>query len=173
MKTTEKISDEHLDKIIAVAYGDAGFVDKLEIYFDAFRNPDIKKILNEYRETAREVHLITPEEFDGRVPVNNPKISGWLLSYIDMFFRRPILSTAAALMITAGVAGYIIINSNGNPTGRYSKAELILAEKQARESFAIVTSIMSETEGKLKNDVFNEKINKPISKTITIVNTYL
>jgi len=173
MKTIENISEEYLDKIISVAYGDAGFIDKLKIYFQSKRNPEIKKILNEYRETARQVHSISQEEFKGKVPASKLEISGWLLNYFYMFFRRPILSTAMALMITAGVTGYFIINSNNNSTDDYTKAELVLAERQAKESFAIVASIMNKTEDKLKNNVFEEKINKPINKTLKIVNTYL
>jgi len=173
MKTTKKISEKYFDKIISVAYGDAGMIDKFKIYFDANKNPDIKKILNEYRATAREVHLISPEEFNERVTVNSPKISDWLLNYLNLFFRRPILSTAMALMIMMGITGYFIVNRNNNSTDGYSRAELTLAEKQAKESFAIVSSIMNKTEDKLKNEVFNEKINKPLNKTLTIVNTYL
>ena len=78
-----------------------------------------------------------------------------------------------ALMITVGVTGYFIISSNDSPINGYSKAELTLAEKQAKESFAIVASIMNKTGNKLKNEVFVEKINKPINKTLIIVNTYL
>ena len=173
MRTTEKISEEYLNKIISVAYGDAGLIDKLKIYFQSKRNPEIEKILNEYRKTARQVHSISPEEYSERVPVKSPKINGWLLNYLDLFLRRPILSTAMVLMITAGVAGYLITNSNNNSTDDYTKAELVLAEKQAKESFAIVASIMNKTEDKLKSDVFEEKINKPINKTLSIVNTYL
>ena len=94
-------------------------------------------------------------------------------NYLDLFLRRPILSTAMALMITAGVAGYLITSDNNNSTDDYSKAELVLAAKQAKESFAIVASVMNKTEDKLKSDVFEEKINKPINKTLSIVNTYL
>ena len=173
MKTTKNISEEYLDKIISVAYGDAGLINKLKIYLDAYRNPKIKKTLNEYKETAKQVHAISQEEFKERIPVRSPKINGWLLNYLELFFRRPVLSTAMALMITAGVTGYVIINSNNNSTDGYTKAELVLAEKQAKESFAIVASIMNKTEGKLKNEVFREKINKPINKTLTIANTYL
>ena len=173
MKTTKRINEEYLNKIISVAYGDAILIDKVKIYLDARRDTNIKKILNEYRTTAREVHLISSEEFKGSVPVNNPKISSWLLNYLNQFFRRPILSTAMALMITVGVAGYFIISSNDSPINGYSKAELTLAEKQAKESFAIVASIMNKTGNKLKNEVFVEKINKPINKTLIIVNTYL
>ncbi len=76
-------------------------------------------------------------------------------------------------MITAGVAGYYIIDHNSNYMNGYSKTEMIPAEKQAKESFAIVASIMNRTKDKLENDVFGNKINKPIKESLTVVNTYL
>lgn len=172
MKPTKKISEEYLDKIISVAYKDTGLFDRLKIYFDARKNPDIKKILDEYRTTAKSVHSLLQEEFQGKSTKFKSKRSDWLLNYINIFFRRPIISTAMALMIIAGVMGYFIIDRN-NSTNGYSQNELAVAEKQAKESFAIIASIMNKTEDKLKNEVFYQKINRPINKTITILNTYL
>ena len=172
MKTTEKISEEYLDKIISVAYGDSGVTDKLKLYFDASKNPDIKKLLNEYRGTAREVHLLPREEYDGKQVTNKTNIPDRFLNYVYQFFRRPILA-AMAVMLISGVVGYVIISNSNNSTGEYTRAELILAKKQAKESFAIVASIMNKTEDKLKKEVFYEKINKPVNKTMAILNTYL
>lgn len=173
MKTTKNISEEYLDKIISVAYGDAGLINRIKIFFNARSNAEVKKILEEYRETAREVHQMALEKFEKEIPVNGPKVNNWLLTYFNLFFRRPVLSTAMALMIIAGVTGYLIINNNNSSIDGYSKTELAIAENQAKESFAIVASIMDKTEDKLKNEVFKEKINKPLKKTVTIVNTYL
>ena len=173
MKTTKKLNEEYIDKIISVAYGDANLIDRIKIFFDARSNTEVKKILEDYRETALAVHLIEPEKFEKRIQENGPKVNGWLLTYFDLFLRRPVLSTAMALMIIAGVTGYLMINNNNNSTKGYSKAELAIAENQAKESFAIVASIMDKTEDKLKKDVFEEKINKPLKKTVTILNTYL
>ena len=172
MKPTKKIGEEYLDKIISVAYKDANLLDRLKIYFDARRDSDIKKILNEYRTTAKGVHSLQQEEFHGESAILKDKRSNLLLNYINIFFRRPVISTAMALMILAGVTGYFIVDRN-NSTNGYSQTELAVAEKQAKESFAIVASIMNKTENKLRNEVFYQKINRPINKTITILNTYL
>jgi nitrogen regulatory protein PII-like uncharacterized protein len=173
MKITDNISEEYLDKIISVAYGDAGFIDEIKIYLDSKKYPEVKKILEEYRATAKEVNSLSQEEYRGRIPINRPEVNNWLLSYINIFIRKPVLSAAMALMITAGVAGYFIIDHNSNYMNGYSKTEMITAEKQAKESFAIVASIMNRTKDKLENDVFGNKINKPIKESLTVVNTYL
>lgn len=172
MKIIKKISEEYLDKIIFVAYGDAGILDRMKIYFDAKRNPDIKKILAEYRETAKGVHWIKPAEYPGRLPVIKQQKNIRLLNYLDIFFKRPALSMTIVILLTAGVAGYYIINNNSTTNG-YSKQELMVADRQAKESFAIVASIFNETENRLKNEVINKKVNGPINKSLTIINTYL
>lgn len=173
MRTTENISEEYLDKIISVAYGDAGFVDEIKIYLDSKRNPEVKKLLNEYKKTARGVNSLSQEKYKGDLPVKGPQLSNWLLVYFSIFIRKPVLSAALALMITAGVAGYYIINQNSVSYDGYTPSEMALAEKQAKESFAIVASIMNRTKDQLEKNVFENKINKPIKKSLTVVNTYL
>jgi hypothetical protein len=173
MKPTKAISEEYLDRIICVAYGDAGFLDRIKIYLDARRDPEIKKILAEYRESAKKVHLISPEEYNGIVPVMKKRnINNWLLNYLYLFFKKPLISAAAVLMIIGGIAGYLIINAN-HSTPKYTEQELRIADQQAKESFALVASIFDRTKNELKNKIFNEKVNKPINKGLTLVYKYL
>ena len=75
-------------------------------------------------------------------------------------------------MIMAGIAGYFVTNNNQGMDG-YTKQQLIIADQQAKESFAIVASILGRTKDELKNNILNEKINKPIKMGLTIVNKYL
>jgi hypothetical protein len=172
MKPTKEINEQYLSKIICVAYGDANFLDKVKIYFDAIRDSEIKKILDEYKETAKNVHMLSYEEYHGEVPFKVSHMSNWLLNYFYIFFKRPIISTAVALMITAGIAGYFITNNNHETDG-YTEQQLIIADRQAKESFALVASIFDRTKRELKNKIFDEKVNKPINKGLTIVYKYL
>jgi nitrogen regulatory protein PII-like uncharacterized protein len=173
MKTTNKINEEYLEKIISVAYGDASFIDEIKICLDAKKYPEVKKVLNEYRDTAKEIKSFSLEEYRGKIPLNRPEVNNWLLAYINIFIRKPVLAAAMAFLITAGVAGYYIIDNSSNYMNGYSKTEMILAEKQVKESFAIVALIMNRTKDQLENDVFGNKINKPIKESLTVVNTYL
>ena len=173
MKQTKAISEEYLDRIICVAYGDAGFLDRIKIYLDARRDPEIKKILAEHKETAKKVHLISPEEYHGNIPVmKKSHTNNSLLNYLYIFFKGPVISGAIALMIMAGIAGYFLTNNNHRMNG-YTKQQLIIANQQAKESFAIVASILDRTKDDLRNNIINEKINKPIKMGLTIVNKYL
>ncbi|MGA7837281.1 MAG: hypothetical protein WB996_04900 [Ignavibacteriaceae bacterium] len=173
MKTTDKINEEYLEKIISVAYGDASFIDEIKIYLDSKKNPEVRKVLDEYRETAKGLKSYSLEEYRGKIPVNRPEVNNWLLSYLNIFIRKPVLAAAMAFMITAGIAGYYIIENNNHNLNGYSQTEMILAEKQAKKSFAIVASIMDRTKNTIEKNVFGNKINKPIKKSLTIVNTYL
>ena len=148
MKTPDRINEDYLDKIISVAYGDASFVDEIKIYLDSKKNPEVKRLLDEYRQTARGLKSLKEEDYKGNLPLGRSRASGWVLSYLDIFIRKPVLSAAMALMITAGVAGYYIINQESTNYNGYTKEELVVAEKQAKESLAIVASIMNRTEDK-------------------------
>ena len=173
MKTPDNMNEEYLAKIISVAYGDASFVDEIKIYLDSKKNPEVKKILDEYKNTARCIRTLKAEEYKGKLPSGRPQVSGRVLSYLDIFIRKPVLSATMALMITAAVAGYYITSGESTTYNGYTKQELIVAERQAKESLAIVASIMNRTEDKLKYDIFGNKINKPIRKSLTVVDTYL
>jgi hypothetical protein len=171
MKPTKEITEQYLIKIISVAYGDASFLDKIRINFDALINAEVKKILYEYKVTAKQVHLVSYEEYQGKIPIKLPNTTEWILNYLYVFFKRPIISTAMALMII-GVAGYLIINP-GQSSSQYTEQELRIADKQAKESFALVASIFDRTKNELRDKIFNEKVNKPINKGLTIVYKYL
>ncbi len=172
MKTTKIISEEYLDKIISVAYADAGVIDRIKVYFDSKRDQEVRRILNEYRETVKGVKLISPEEYQGVLPVKNKIANNPHLNYLSVFIKRPVLSTAMVLMIIGGAAGYIILNNTVTTSG-YSKQELLTADRQAKEAFAIVASVFNETKSQLKNKIINKKINEPINKGLSIINTYL
>ena len=172
MKSIKEIPEQYLNKIISVAYGDASFWDKIKIYFDALRNTAVKEILYEYKETSKQVHMISYEEYHGEIPVKFSNTTAWIFNNLYIFFKRPIISTAMVLMIIGGAVGYLIINS-GHSSPKYTKQELRIADQQAKESFALVASIFDRTKNELKNKIFNEKVNKPINKGLTIVYKYL
>ncbi len=173
MNSSEKINEEYLNKIISAAYGDAGIIDKIKLYLDSKKYPEVKKILEEYRKTAHEVHSLKHEEYKEAIPVYHPQSSNLLLLYLKLFFRRPFLSTALTLLLIAGlISGYLLMNEKPQPK-KYSAEEIRTAEQQAKESFVIVASILNKAENRLKNDVLDKKVNQPIQKNLIIINNYL
>lgn len=179
MNESKKISEELLDKIISVAYSDAGLFDRIKIYFAAKNNSKVKKILDEFRLTAGEIHLLKEDEYRGKILLNQTSAGSprsgagrWALKYFEIFIKRPIISTAVTLLLIGSVSTYYLVQRK-NAEQTYSRAELIKAKMQAEESFAIVASIMNKAEGKLTNDVLEKKVNRPIQKSLTIINSYL
>ena len=61
-KKLNNIDENILDKIIAVAYKDASLKERISIYFLANKNPEVKKLLTEYNETAGNVRKVPLEE---------------------------------------------------------------------------------------------------------------
>ena len=51
-KKSNKIDEKLLDKIIAVAYSDAGLYDRIIVWVKSKNNPEIKGLLDEYKLTA-------------------------------------------------------------------------------------------------------------------------
>ena len=59
MNESNQINEKFLDEIIRVAYGEGNILERLRVYFRARKNYEIKKLLEEYRETAaalEEIH---------------------------------------------------------------------------------------------------------------------
>ena len=55
---SNKIDEKLLDKIIAVAYSDSGLYDRMIVWINARRYPEIDKLLDEYKLTASSVHSL-------------------------------------------------------------------------------------------------------------------
>lgn len=172
MKDYNNISEDYLDKIISVAYGDAGVIDRLKIYFDSFKNKKVKELLNEFKATANEVHSIKEEAYAGILPEVKSNPISTMVSSLGIFLKRPALSSAFVLIVIGSIAGYLLIKNNAKYNG-YTKSEITLAEMQAKESFAIVAEIFSRTSNKMKEDILNKKLNDPIKRSFNIFNNYL
>ena len=61
-KRSHNISDKLLERIISVAYGDSGWLEKIIINRKAKSNPEILQLLEEYKLTADSVHRIKQSE---------------------------------------------------------------------------------------------------------------
>ena len=59
---SNKIDETLLDKIIAVAYGDAGLYDRMVVWIKARRYSEIELILSEYKLTAQSIHHLGESE---------------------------------------------------------------------------------------------------------------
>lgn len=171
-----ELNDEMLDKIISVAYKDAGLKERIEVYRAASVNEEIKNLLKSYKETAKEVHEINEEEYPEelmhtRKLVNLPteRIKNYFLNdLIYIVFARPIVTTAVSVILIGALITALVLN---RPVEyRYSESEIRLADKQAKYALALVGKIFNDTKITLNNEIFQEKIGRPIQESFGIVN---
>jgi|GEM_PF-506865 hypothetical protein len=174
-----EISENLLNKIISVAYGDANILDRYKVYRLASKYSEVKNLLNSYKKTAADVHKIgedeCPEELISLIESRTTKISGradtFTADFFAVLFNRPIVS-AAVTIIMIGFLTYGIIE-NRAPRYEYSRDEIELADQQARQALAIVGKIFEQTNTTLKEEVLNSRVAKPIRESVDIVNDLL
>ena len=173
-----KIDEQLHDKIISVAYGDAGLIDKIKIYLLANNNVEVKSLLNEYKSTSKAVHSIEkefmPEELLARIKtetgIKNNENRSFFFDFYSFIFSRPVISAAAAVILIAVIITSAFLKGPGLSNSTYSPEEIALANKQAKQALAIVGKVFNQTEKAIKNDILAKRVGQPINKGLTIVN---
>ena len=173
------IEESLLDKIIAVAYGDAGLIDRVIIYRTAKIDPFVKQLLNEYKLTAASVHKIKETELQAgisnavkaklEVEVKSKPIGSFIYSRL---FARPILSTGIAGILMIIIVGVLYFNKPA-PEYTYTKVEIELAQQQLQESIAIVNNVFLKAETELDTEVMPIHVGKQVNKSFNVLNEYL
>ena len=179
MKQQKIIDDKYLDKIISVAYSDAGIFDRLIVYRDSKIYPEVKKLLEEYRLTADEVMNIANQKCPDKLVINiDSKIKKESLNSrrnipgrYSIIFRKPVFSSAALVIIL--VIAALIIFRQPNPEQKYSKAEILTAEMQVKQSLGLVGKIFKKTQNTISYDVLDKQVVPPITRGMNVVNNLL
>ncbi len=160
--------NQKLEKqIISVAYGDAALTTKIKIHFLAKRNPDVKKLLDEYSATADKVRSLKKELLYNPVtrqttPTESKSIIALITSHL---LNKPALkyATGIALILIA----VILFNTTRKP--EYTEAEIKLAEKQIKQTLVFVGETFTKASRNLEKDIIPQKIGKPFSENAEIV----
>jgi hypothetical protein len=171
-----ELNEEMIDKIISVAYDDASLRERIFVYRAAASDEKVKELLVSYRSTAKEVRQINEEEFpdellqEGKLanlPTN--KIKNYFLNdLVYIVFTRPLAAASACLILITVIITAIALN---RPVEyKYTDVEIRIADKQARYALAIVGKIFDQTKITLKNEIFQDKIGRPIKESFGIVN---
>ncbi len=179
MKKSHNIDEKYLDKIISVAYGDAGLFDKLEVFVRAKRSPEVEKLLKEYMQTADAVHLMGKEECPAETVRSAEKITGGRISLrrntlvrtAGLLLMRPAMSAAAAVVILSIAA--LVIFRQPKEEQKYSKAEVENAELQVKESLSLIGKVFKKTQYRLADEVLGKQVAAPLQKSIEAVNDLL
>ena len=168
-KKLNNIDENILDKIIAVAYKDASLKERISIYFLANKNPEVKKLLTEYNETAGNVRKVPLEECPDSVITSLEIKTG---KEKKSFIIKPVYAfTIVVLFISALVS--VLLDQNKEKEPVYTKAEVAQAEMQVKTSLAIINRVFQKTENLLDDDILPKRVGKPVQKSFSIINQVL
>ena len=176
MKSQFDNNEKQLQRIISVAYGDAGIIDKIKIYFLAARDNEIKKLLDEYKTTAGAVRNLEkencPDEIIEKIK-NNTGIKDKNLffpaaEFIHALIYRPALTAAAVLILAAVI--FLFTLFNGANRNQYSEKQIKQAENQVKQSLVLVSKIFNRTADNLENNIIKEQVAKPVYEGVSTIN---
>jgi len=170
--------NENLEnKIISVAYGDAGLIDKIKIYWLSKNNDEIKELLKKYKASAEKFRNLEEEEIPGNIITNVNNITqnlsnnnkSLLFDLYSLVFRRPAITSAIlGIFILAIVSTFVFKRSEIKE--QYTIQEIEQADKNVKKSLALIANIFNKTKIKIEKDILTEKVGTPIHKGINVVN---
>ena len=179
MKEQTEINGKFIDKIISVAYGNGNLFDKIKVYIKSYSNPSVKKILYDYKATAKAVKYASKEyKLASHLNVIKSELYTRDSIFISLFARlykpniiRAAYSTGAVSIIVIISIFFLLRQPKHEPA--YSKEQIALAEKQVKESFALVEKILVKAQNKTTEDIIRNNVLRPIQKGNVIINNLL
>lgn len=169
------IEEKLLNKIIKVAYGEGNLFERTEVNYLAKKNPEVKRLLDDYRLTASVLDNITNEKCpDEILEKAYHKITAESRSAVlerkrfEFFLKKPLISAAAAVIIVGLFALFILERQKPNP--RYSDVQVKQAEVQVKESLALIDRVFQNTRRTLEFDVLKKRVSPPLKEGINVVN---
>ncbi|HEX2865426.1 MAG TPA: hypothetical protein VHO03_00215 [Ignavibacteriales bacterium] len=175
MKRSE-MDEKLLNRVISAAYKDATLLERLLIRWKAAWDPEVKRLYQEYKTTARQVHSLFEEACPGSVLSRVEKLTlpeerkqhSFLLDIYGAVFSKPVWSAAMVLIMVSALALSIFLRQNKQPVP-YSQKEIALANEQASEALKMVGSILNETKSTVINEILPEKVSRPINEGFSTV----
>jgi hypothetical protein len=179
---SNKLDQKLIDKVIKVAYGDAGIADVAYIHMKAATSREIKDLLEEYKHTAKAVQNVKREEVPDHI-IESVKIctvgkeqresfASRSSNASFMFFAKRAIPATVLGIVLVLIVSFFVIKSPG-PAHKYSKAEIELAEKQFRQSMVIVGEAFQNAEKSFSDEVLNKQVNKNLNRGYYLVNNIL
>ncbi|MCW8803329.1 MAG: hypothetical protein OQK57_02935 [Ignavibacteriaceae bacterium] len=171
-----------IDKVIKAAYGDAGIGDRIYIHWRVAKNREIKELLEEYKQTAMAVKNVKREAVPDYIieAVKNYKIgkkqsesfaSRFSNAFFMLFVKRAIPATVLGIILVL-IVSFLVFREPAS-LHKYSRAEIVLAEKQFRQSMAIVGEAFQNAEKSFSDEVINKQVNKNLNRGYYLVNNIL
>lgn len=175
MKQSNLIEERMLNKIIRVAYGEGNIFDRMVVRIRSKNNPEVNKLLEEYSLTASVLNNIKSEKCPSGLLNNVSKkmaVNKYSNAFTDnlfhVLFRKPLISAAAIGIIAVVISIYIINQKRAAP--HYSEQQVVLAEKQVKESLALIDRVFQNTGKTVKDDVLKKQVAPPLKEGIYVIN---
>ncbi len=172
-----ELTEKQLRVIVSASYENMGFIKRIKFKWFFKKNPEAKVIYDEFKKTSDLLKRIPVEKCPDEVvkKVNNRfGISGKnsrsiLNDILYLVFSRPVFSSLSITIIIVGILSTFIFERN-NIDVHYTANEIGLANKQVKESLALIGAILSKTEKKITNDILTSRVGKPIKEGINTIN---
>jgi len=176
------MNEELKIKIISAAYRDCSLKDRVSVWLLARKDPECKALFDEYRKTAASVHNLNIDEcpeniIDDTFKRLNDSPGFEKSPALASVFSRPALVTVLSIIILAAVFFTVVTTQTGiKPVPKqavqqeYSKQDVAQAEKEVKESLAIVSRVLNKTSKKIGEDILPENVGKPIKQGIEVIN---
>ena len=174
------MDEKLLNRIISVAYGDASFLEKIKIYSLASKNDEVKRVLNNYKQTAGSVNNISIEkcpesvlkDVKDQTTLNQNKENSLLFDLYSLLFGRPKYSAAVLSVVVVALISSLFIN-RPEIHQQYSKQEVELADQQVKQSLALIAGVFNKTKSTVTDDVLTDRVSRPIKQSFNMVNEFL
>ncbi|MDZ7764621.1 MAG: hypothetical protein U5K00_09360 [Melioribacteraceae bacterium] len=145
-------------------------------------NSVLKDIYNEYKSTADSVHELEKEKMPDTILQNAEKTTevnitrkeySFFNDLTAIFFSKPQLAFIATAIVAALLIFSLITKQNNEidfDNSQYTKNEVELAIKQAKQTLMLVSQILSSTQASVTEDIIPNRVIKPINESFEYVN---
>lgn len=179
MKRTKSynIDEQLLEKIVSVAYGNAGFFEKRKIEKLARENEEVRELLEEYSETAKSLHSVEmencPEEIlkkvEEQIHFGKEEKNSIFVEIYSVFVSKPIVSAAAAAVLVVILLFSVVIDREKFDDD-FTNTEVVAAHEQVKQSLAMIGKIFKRTTNTLETEILGTRVGKPVNTGIKEVN---
>jgi hypothetical protein len=172
------MNEELLNKIISVAYSDAGIKDRILVYRLSKKDKEVKAVLDEYRKTANAVHSIQEE----KCPENLVKKAGlpekenersFFFDLFSLVLSNPVKTFAVTVTVIIIAISTLLLRKPEEAQRVYTKQEIERANAQARTTLAMVGSILNQSKRTVIKEILPEKVSKPLNDGLNYVKDFI
>ncbi len=171
------MNEKLLNRIISVAYGDAGISEKIKIYLLASNNEEVKTTLAQYKQTVEQVNSLDLEECPEEIIKNTTtftkqnisKEKSVLFDLYTLIFGRPALASIVAGVFVLAIVSTFIFN-RPEIKQQYSTQEIELADIQVKQSLAMIADVFNKTRITIEKEILTEQVGVPVHKGFNLVN---